>query len=319
MLKPEMLDVNAIVIGMGATLRGLLGGGIELVATTNARHPWTNADASQIQQVLTSLAHNARDAMPHGGKLTLETADVTLAADDASRTAQAAPGDYVMIAVTDTGAGIADDVKEHLFEPFFTTKAPGEGKGLALAMCHGILKQSGGHISVESQTGRGATFRIYLPRCHEAQPGQLAMPDPAGAILPALQGKGMILLVEEDATLRSMAGTVLEKQGYTVRPAASSREAMSIAGRLARVDLLLADAVMPEMSGKELAQWLCSSRPAMKVVFTSAFDKDHPAHQAILDSGAEVLCKPYTPGMLSQKVRDALGGEGREAEEKIAG
>ena len=316
-LRPELLDVNAAVIGMGLTLRGLMGDGIEVSTKANARNPWTRADAGQIQQVLISLAHNARDAMAHGGKLCLETADVTLAAEDASSGDDVHPGDYVVIAVTDTGGGIPEEVKPHLFEPYFTTKAQGEGKGMGLAMCHGILKQSGGHIAVESTSGRGTTFKLYLPRIEEGRSeGTLAPPVAGAASSPAVHVTGVVLLVEADETLRAMAGTVLENAGYTVRRAASSREAINIAGRLTRVDLLLADAVMPEMTGKELGVWLCASRPHMKVLFTSAVDDDKSAQQG--DSGADILRKPYTPGILAERVRSALGEGARQTEEKIA-
>jgi signal transduction histidine kinase len=299
MLKPERLDVNGAILGIAPALREAFGKGIEVVAEARAANPWARADASQLQEVLMSLAHNARDAMPHGGKLTLETADVTL---DASQ-AEVPAGDYVMIAITDTGKGIPEAVKPHLFEPYFSTKAAGEGKGLGLAVCHGILKQSGGHIAATSESGRGSTFKLYLPRFQDGAAEQ-TVPPPAGSATPSERGTEVILLVEQNPALRGVAATVLESQGYIVRRAAGSREAMSIAGRLDRVDLLVADVAMEEMTGPELAKWLCSSRPLMKVLMASPFDED----QDSLAPDAGFLRKPYTPGSLSRTVRGTLDG-----------
>jgi CheY-like chemotaxis protein len=302
LLKPERLDVNAAIRGIAPALREVLGDAIEVAAAARAGDPWVRADAGQLHQVLLSLAHNARDAMPHGGRLTLETADATLDAIQC----EVPPGDYVMIAITDTGAGIPEAVKPHLFEPYFTTKAPGGGKGLGLAVCHGIVRQSGGHIAVLSEAGRGATFQLYLPRFREPLHGAPAAPAAYGAASSAERWTEVILLVEEDPAMRGVAATVLEKQGYVVRRAAGSREAMSIAGRLEHVDLLLADVAMAEMTGPELAEWLCSSRPGMKVLLASPFDEDKAGLQP--GAGAGFLRKPYTPTSLSRAVRAALDG-----------
>jgi len=302
MLKLEPIDVNAALSGIAPALRQLLGDAIELTTAANAPNPWARADSSQLRQVLISMAHNARDAMPRGGRLAIETADVTIGANDASLGAELGPGDYVMISIADTGGGIPDEVKPHLFEPFFTTKATGEGKGLGLAVCYGFLKQSGGHIAFHSELGRGATFKLYFPRFNEARPEGL--PPSAGAPSPSVRGTEVVLLVEADAALRDLAATVLERQGYTVHRAGSSQEAVSISGRLGKVDLLLADAVMPEMIGQELAQWLCASHPGMKALYTSAFEKDTAAHQD--NPAAGFLRKPYTPAILSLKTRAAL-------------
>jgi two-component system NtrC family sensor kinase len=304
LLKPERLDMNELICGIEPALRQILGDRIEMCTVANAANPWTRADAGQIREVLTSLVHNARYAMPHGGKLTIETADVTLGAADVPGDAEVKPGGYVMIAVTDTGGGIADEVKRHLFEPYFTTKALGEGKGLGLAVCHGILKQSGGHIAVRSELGKGTTFTVYLPRFQEAGPEEPA----AGEAPLSERGMEVILLVEENAALRGMAATVLESQGYTVRRAATGRQAMSIAGRLDRVDLLVADSMMQEMTGKELAEWLCSSRPRMKVLLTSSYEQGKASLRAP-DQGVEFLPKPYTPALLSRMTREALDSD----------
>ncbi len=315
MLKPERLDVNAVIRRIEPALREVMGPAIEVAIEPRASDPWVRADAGQLHQVLISLAHNARDAMPHGGRLTLETAGATL---DAGQS-EVPHGDYVMIAITDTGAGIPEAVKPHLFEPYFTTKATGGGKGLGLAVCHGIVRQSGGHIAVRSEAGRGATFMLYLPTFQEPPENSHAAAEhrksPSGRGTGEQEGGGagwragepaVILLVEENSALRGVAATVLENQGYVVRRAAGSREAMSIAERLERVDLLLADVAMPEMTGPELAQWLCSSRPGMKVLLASPFDEDKPSQPP--GAGAGFLRKPYTPASLSRAIRAALDG-----------
>jgi len=321
MLQPETLDVNAAVSRIEPRLRQLLGASIQVSTVAGARQPWTRADVGQLQEVLVSLAHNARDAMPRGGDLIIETADFTQDAAQPSRDSDLGPGDYVTISITDTGCGIADEVKPQLFEPYFTTKKTGEGKGLGLAMCYGILKQSGGHIAFKSELGRGTTFKVYLPRLQAAEPEEPAEP-PASALLPepvaGTPGTGIILLVEPDAALRGAAGAVLERSGYTVHRAASSREAISIAGRAARIDLLLADSAMPEMTGHQLAKWLCSLHPDIKVLFTSTVDEHKSARDGITFPEADFLRKPYTPALLALKARTALSGAASKAREQVA-
>jgi CheY-like chemotaxis protein len=240
--------------------------------------------------------------------LTLETADVTLDEDYAACHAEVSAGDYAMIAITDTGEGIPESVKPHLFEPFFTTKPAGKGAGLGLAMCYGIVKQSGGHIGIYSESGHGATFKIYLPRV--AAPAVERAPEPAAADRsPAtVGGTETILLVEDDDALREAAGIVLQKLGYNVHDAANGREAIEIAGQLSHVDLLLTDVVMPRMNGKDLADQLLALRPKMKVLFTSAYTQEAIVHHGILDAGIDFLHKPYTPTTLARKAREVLGG-----------
>jgi two-component system cell cycle sensor histidine kinase/response regulator CckA len=250
---------------------------------------------------------NAQDAMPRGGRLTLETGDITLDETYASTRSDVAPGDFVMIAISDTGSGIADEVKPHLFEPFFTTKKQGEGTGLGLAMCYGIAKQIGGHISVYSELGCGTTFKIFLP-CVSAAPSRQVVESAAVVKAAPERGTETILLVEDDDGLRDLAGIVLQKLGYTVHSAANGVEAMSIAENHAEIALLLTDVVMPQMSGKELADRLRSSQPSIKVLFTSAYTEDAISHHGILDPGIDFLHKPYTPALLSRKTREALDG-----------
>jgi two-component system cell cycle sensor histidine kinase/response regulator CckA len=307
MLQPEILDLNATVSEAELMLRRLLGDSIEVRVAINAKRPWAKADAGQIQQMLVQLASNAQDAMPRGGRLTLETGDITLDESYASTRSDVVAGDFVMIAISDTGGGIADEIKPHLFEPFFTTKKQGEGTGLGLAMCYGIAKQIGGHISVYSELGRGTTFKIYLPCVSSAPSGQAAESAPVIKAAPA-RGTESILLVEDDDSLRDLAGIVLEKLGYTVHSAANGVEAMKIAENHMEIALLLTDVVMPQMSGKELADRLRSSRPFMKILFTSAYTEDAITHHGILDPGIEFLHKPYTPSILARKVRQAIEG-----------
>ncbi len=305
MLQPELIDLNAIVSGIDVVLRRLLSDAVEVRTAANARHPWVKADVGQVQQVLISLALNARDAMPRGGKLTFETADVTLDETYAASHSEVSAGEYTMIAITDTGDGIPNDVKPHLFEPFFTTKPQGEGTGLGLAMCYGILKQSRGHISVYSEVGHGTTFKVYLPRAERMATKQAPAPSLPEPTLSS--GTETILLVEDDAALRGLAGIVLEKQGYRVLTAANGLEAAEIAERgAANIDLLLTDVVMPQMGGKELADRLQPSHPRMKVLFTSAYTEDAIVHHGILDPGIDFLRKPYTPTALSRQARAAL-------------
>ena len=305
MLQPKVLDLNATVTDAELIVRRLLGDSIEVRVAINAKHPWAKADAAQIQQMLVQMASNAQDAMPRGGRLTLETGDVTLDENYTSSHADVVAGEYVMIAVSDNGNGIADELKPRLFEPFFTTKPQGEGTGLGLSMCHGIAKQTGGHISVYSEIGRGTTFKVYLPRTEMKQ----KEPAPAASLPDATRSRGTetILLVEDDAALRDLAGIVLEKQGYNVLPATNGVEAAEIAEReAASIDLLLTDVVMPQMGGKELADRLQLLHPGMKVLFTSAYTQDAIIHHGILDPGIDFLRKPYTPTALSQHARAAL-------------
>jgi PAS domain S-box-containing protein len=304
MLQPEMIDLNAAVKDADLMLRRFLGDAIEVRLAINARHPMVKADLGQIREMLVQLASNAQDAMPRGGMLTLETADVTLDENYATTHADVVAGEYVMIAITDTGAGIAAAVKPRVFEPFFTTKPQGEGTGLGLSMCYGIARQAGGHISVYSEVGCGTSFKVFLPRATDA-PADPATPLPAGDVGPS-RGTETILLVEDDEALRDLAGIVLKKLGYEVHPAANGVEAAAVAGRLNHIDLLLTDVVMPKMNGKELAAALRLSQPLVKVLYTSAYTADAVVHHGILDAGVDFLHKPYTPAALSRKTRETL-------------
>jgi PAS domain S-box-containing protein len=303
-LQPEALDLNRVLASMDGMLRQLMGG--ETVAVNllpAAGLHLVKADAGQIEQVITNLAFNARDAMPNGGRLTLETANVTFDAESVGRDhPELKPGNYALLAITDTGTGMSPEIKARVFEPFFTTKGVGQGTGLGLSTCYGIIKQSGGHISVYSEPGRGTTFKIYLPQI----PAENQPPPPKSAALPG--GTETILLVEDDASLCELAATLLRRLGYTVLTAANGVEALSLKQQRAtgHIDLLFTDVVMPHMSGKELADRVQALFPHTKILFTSAYTENASLRQGVLDKGVAFLQKPFTPTALAHKVRAVL-------------
>jgi len=303
-LRPERLDLNQVMAGMQGIFRHLMSSDVHTQFIPGPDLQAVRADAGQVEQVLMNMAINARDAMPNGGKLTLETSNVSFDQDSVGRYPELRAGDYVMLAMTDTGAGMSEEVKARMFEPFFSTKEVGQGTGLGLSTCYGIVKQSGGHISVYSELGRGATFKIYLPQMdpHERNPlPPLHPPD-----LPL--GTETILLVEDDPALREMAGTLLKRLGYTVLVAANGIEAMSLKQQrgIGHIDLLFTDVVMPHMSGKELADRVRALYPHTRILFTSAYTENAIVHQGALDQGVALLQKPFTPAALAHKLREVL-------------
>jgi PAS domain S-box-containing protein len=306
-LQTEILDLNRVVAGMEEMLKHLVGVDVDVRIVPDLDLQPVQADAGQIEQVIMNLAVNARDAMPRGGKLTLETATVTLDAEYVSHfpESEVKAGDYVMLAISDTGTGMGDAVKARLFEPFFSTKGVGQGTGLGLSTCYGIVKQSGGHISAYSEPGRGTTFKIYLPQVERQKP-------PAAALAPPELPRGTenILLVEDDPALREMAGGLLRRLGYMVFTAANGVEALSLKQELAtgHIDLLFTDVVMPHMSGRELADRVQALSPHTKILFTSAYAENAIAHQGVLNPGVALLQKPFTPLALARKIREALDG-----------
>jgi len=303
-LQPEILDLNRVVTGMGEVLQHLMGVNVVVQMVPAIGLNSVKADAGQLERVIMNLVINARDAMPNGGKLILETANVSFDADSVGRYPELKPGGYVMLAITDTGIGMSDAVKARVFEPFFTTKDVGQVTGLGLSTCYGIVKQSGGHISVYSELGRGTTFKIYLPQI-EAQATipitRLDSPD-----LP--RGAETILLVEDDPALREMAATLLRRLGYTVFAAGNGVEALSLKHEpsTGHIDLLFTDVVMPHMSGKELADRVRALYPHTKILFTSAYTENAIVHQGVLDQGVALLQKPFTPSALANKLREVL-------------
>jgi PAS domain S-box-containing protein len=306
MLAPKIVDLNGIVTENLKLLTRVIGEDIDLVMRP-AQNLWpVRADAGQIEQVIMNLAVNARDAMPTGGKLTIETSNVTLDDEYARFHAPLQPGDYVMMTLTDTGAGMDAETQSHIFEPFFTTKGP-KGTGLGLSTVYGIIKQSGGYIWVQSQMGKGATFQIYLPRVAavgETATAHVEIPAETRAVEP---GTETILLVEDEANLRYLARQFLEKQGYTVVEAADGAVAMQIAvAHEGVIHLLLTDVIMPGMNGRELAQRISEIRPNVKVLYMSGYTENVVGHDGTLEAGVTLLQKPFNLRDLKTKVREVL-------------
>jgi CheY-like chemotaxis protein len=264
------------------------------------------ADPSQIEQVILNLAVNARDAMPHGGRLILETSNVTLeeSLDESfNKPVTVAPGEYVLLAVSDNGRGMDPATRERIFEPFFSTKGPGQGTGLGLATVYGIVKQSGGYVWVYSEPGLGTTFKIYLPRV-EGTPAPLLHPEPVAG---PFRGTETILLAEDEPSLRTLAHRVLEGLGYTVLEAQDGPSALTLAGRHpGSIDLLVTDVVMPGMSGRELAQRLHELYPEIRVLFMSGYSDEAIANNGFLDPGATWMQKPFGANDLARRVRELL-------------
>ncbi len=303
-LHPQVINLGTIVAEMDKMLRRVLGEDIDLVSVVRAPLGNVKADLGQIEQVLLNLAVNARDAMPGGGKLTIETSNVTLDENYATTRAEVTAGECVMLAITDTGCGMSAEVQSRLFEPFFTTKDQGKGTGLGLATCHGIVKQSGGHIAVYSEVGKGTTFKVYLPRVNEeAEP--LARNEESDE-LP--RGTETVLLVEDEPMLRELGQTVLEELGYRVFVAENGSAALRLvkANSQVPIDLLLTDVIMPEMGGRELVEHLRPVSPHTKVIFCSGYTEDAIFHSGGLEAGVFFLQKPYTVAAVAQKVRDVL-------------
>jgi CheY-like chemotaxis protein len=296
-----VLDLNDVVDGTGRMLRRLIGEDIELVLKPDPQPVLVLADPGQLDQVVMNLAINARDAMPTGGVLAIETAAVELDEVYAVTHGPVMPGSYGLIAVTDTGIGMSPEVQARIFEPFFSTKAAGKGTGLGLSTVYGIVKQSGGYIWVYSEPGKGATFRVYLPRAAGEQPGA-----PVAPVLPS-GGSETILLVEDDLQLRHLTRRVLERHGYTVLDAESPDHALSVAARHGGViELLLTDVVMPGGSGRDLAERMLGERPRLRVLYMSGYSDEAIVRYGVLTPGTEFLQKPATAGELLQKVRAAL-------------
>ncbi len=304
-LAPQVLDLNVLVADVEKLLRRLIGEDIELRTVLARNLSAVQADPGQLGQVVMNLAVNARDAMPRGGTLTIETANAELDETYASEHVPTPAGRHVMLAVTDTGIGMDEGTKAHLFEPFFTTKETGKGTGLGLATVYGIVKQSGGYIWVYSEPGHGTTFKIYLPRV-EGVPLPTA-PKPAAP--ESLRGSETVLLAEDEPAVRSLTRRVLESYGYTVLTTEDGYEALRAAQEhQGPIPLLVTDVVMPKMSGRELAQRLLSERPEMKALYLSGYTDDAIVHHGVLEPGLAFLQKPFTPQTLARKVREVLDG-----------
>jgi PAS domain S-box-containing protein len=305
-LQPKILDLNDLVLNMDKMLRRLIGEDIELVTLLSKDLGRVKADPGQIEQVIFNLAVNARDAMPKGGKLTIETADAELDEHYARSRIGVKPGRYVRISVSDNGIGMPSGVKDRIFEPFFTTKEKGKGTGLGLSTVYGIVKQSGGNVWVYSEPNQGTTFKIYLPMIEEAADFLSQTFIPTKPFL----GTETILLVEDEEAVRKLASTILQSNGYKVLEAGNGEEALRIAQEQNGnpIHLILTDVVMPGMSGSQLAERLVSQWPEMKVLYMSGYTDNAIVHHGILDQGKPYIQKPFNPSALAEKVRDILDG-----------
>jgi two-component system cell cycle sensor histidine kinase/response regulator CckA len=306
-LKPRVVDLNGICAGIEAMLRRVIGEDVEFTSVAGPKLLKIMVDPGQMEQVIMNLAVNARDAMPEGGTLTIETANVTLDARDEALSGTK-PGPHVMLTVTDTGVGMDTTTQARMFEPFFTTKEVGKGTGLGLSTVFGIVKQSGGTISASSVVGRGTVFRIYFP-VTDASDSSVSRPV---AVVPdgPLRGTGTILVVEDEERVRNLACIILRKYGYQVLEAPNGADALALSEQHPEpIDLLLTDVVMPRMSGPQLAERLVAARPTIKVLYMSGYIGGLTDQQASLVSGAEFLQKPITPETLAQRVQEVLASE----------
>jgi PAS domain S-box-containing protein len=302
-LEMKVLSLNDVVTGVQKMLQRVIGEDIDLSVSLAPDLGGTRADAGQLEQVIMNLAVNARDAMPNGGQLTIETGNTFLDAPYAASHEPVAPGPYVLLAVSDTGVGMDEATKARIFEPFFTTKELGKGTGLGLATVYGIVKQCEGFIWVYSEPGHGATFKIYLPRV--AEPAEALKPAAEGTRVP--RGSETVLVVEDDAGVRRAVCTLLERLGYTVLQADGPTAALELAGAMTQPpDLLITDVIMPDMNGRELARRLGARWPQARTLFLSGYTDEAIVRHGVLEPGASFLQKPFTPEGLARKVRQTL-------------
>ena len=306
-LAPSVLDPGAVIAGLTPLIERIIGEDIEFKAIHASGPLLVRVDPTQLEQVVVNLIANARDAMPSGGKLTVEVASVELDALYAATHPEVVPGPHVMIAVSDTGSGVSDEVREHVFEPFYTTKEGSGGTGLGLATVYGVVKQSGGSIGVYSEPGSGAAFKVYLPRVFET-PEAPAVPSVEPEV-PA--GTETILLAEDDEAVRAIAVLALSRAGYRVLAADGGPMALELAADHAGViHLLVTDVVMRAMSGRQLAEELGRVRPETRILYMSGYTENTIVHHGVLDPDIEFLAKPFTPTALVNKVRGLLGDQG---------
>ena len=304
-LAPCALNLNSVVRDTSTMVKCLIGSDIEFVVETAPDLGHVKADPTQIGQVIVNLAVNARDAMPTGGRLIVATANAELGEPTSRQLPDVTPGRYAMLSVSDTGSGMTKDVLAHLFEPFFTTKEAGQGTGLGLSTVYGIVKQSGGHIEVSSEVGRGTTFRVYLPLIEEPA----SKPD-SQARRPAAKGHETILLVDDEESVRRLAATVLRQNGYRVLEASNGLEGVQVAeSHRETIHLLLTDLVMPKLSGREMAERLRPLKPGLRVLFMSGYAEGRVAQQGVESSTVDFLHKPFSIADLTQKVREILDRE----------
>ena len=301
-LKPEALSVNDVVLGLEGMLRRLLGEDMDIRVSLAEPLGLVKADRHQLEQILMNLAVNARDAMPGGGKLTIETAEAELDEEYSLNHVAVTPGRFIRLSVSDTGCGMDPHTAEHVFEPFFTTKDKGVGTGLGLSTVYGIVKQSGGNIWVHSEPGRGTTFKIYLPKIEGEKTDSCRQDDDV-----LVTGHETVLLVEDEAPVRRVTERILAMAGYRVIAASDGREALTICRQLGpEIDLLLTDVVMPEMCGRELSELVVAILPDIKVLFMSGYTENAIVHHGVLDAGVRLINKPFSAPELARMVRSTL-------------
>ncbi|NNG71008.1 response regulator [Rhizobium laguerreae] len=313
-LAPEVIDLNKLVGGMSELLRRTLGEQIR-IETVLAGGLWPSfADLSQLENAILNLAVNARDAMPGGGNLTIETANTELDERYSRMHSEVEAGQYVMVSMTDTGTGMSPEVIERAFDPFYTTKGPGKGTGLGLSQVYGYIKQSGGHIKIYSEIDRGTTVKIYLPRrvaMADARSGAAgAQPIPHGSV------NDTILVVEDDEHVRTMTAESLHELGYTVLQAASGIEALLLLEENPAVDLIFTDIVMPQMSGRQLADVVQEKWPTIRILYTTGYTRNAIVHNGVLDHGVSLLAKPFSLEQLAHKIRELLNVPARVGDER---
>jgi two-component system cell cycle sensor histidine kinase/response regulator CckA len=304
-LHPKLIDLNVLLSDLTLLMQRLIGEDIELAFVAEPRLGLVKVDPGQIEQAILNLAVNARDAMAEGGRFRIETCNVELGDDYAASHGEVRPGRYVLVEVTDSGHGMDAAIKARIFEPFFTTKPAGKGTGLGLAMVYGIVKQSGGHLDVHSERGRGSTFRLYLPRAEESS----RVPEPEARAAGSTRGDETILVVEDENAVRALARHVLEAQGYRVLEARDGQEALDIAQQYhGPIDLLVTDLVMPRMGGRQLAEALTHGTAGreLRVLFISGYTDDISLASGVLRPGASFLQKPFGPTSLARRVRELL-------------
>ena len=307
-LEPRALDANKLVGGMSELLRRTIGENL-WVETVLAGGLWrTYADAAQLESAILNLCVNARDAMPDGGKLTIETSNAHLDDAYAATHGDVAAGQYVMVSVTDTGTGMPADVIERAFDPFYTTKGVGKGTGLGLSQVHGFVKQSGGHVKIYSESGVGTTVKIYMPRHLGAE--EIVEAPAEVTATPRAQGEEIILVVEDEERVRHISVDTLRELGYTVVQASDAAQALSVLTMQPRVDLLFTDIVMPGMNGRLLAEQAADAWPGIKILYTTGYTRNAIVHNGVLDANVALISKPFTVEQLAVKVRQVLDGQG---------
>jgi CheY-like chemotaxis protein len=302
-VQPRLLQLNEVVMSVEKMLRRIIGEDIDLVTSLADDLDLVKADAGQVEQVLLNLGVNARDAMPDGGKLTVETANVHLSGGYADSDSSVAEGDYVMVAVSDTGSGMSPEIRKRMFEPFFTTKEVGKGTGLGLSTVYGIVQQSGGHIWVYSEVNQGTAFKIYFPRATGTAATHSTQQPPSRRA----KADSTILLVEDDDAVRRVAARILRESGYTVLDTGNADEARKLCKERGKsLDLLLTDVVMPGVSGPKLAEELKEISPHLRILFMSGFPGAAVVHSGVLRANARVVEKPFSPAVLVDKVEEVL-------------